>query len=59
MTNSIRRVLRNETTFATSTHENAFQWPLFTICPFVGKHENVQSFVDIMDDIKAARDNFK
>ena len=56
MMNRISRI-KKHTTFATSTDENAFQWPLFTICPFSGKQ--VQSFVDIMDGIKAAKDNFK
>ena len=53
------RLNAQHTTFATSTDENSFVWPLFTICPILGTANNLQSFQDIMDDIEAAKDNFE
>ena len=54
----IFRLKAEHTTFATSTNDN-FQWPLFTVCPIFGTDNNMQSFEDIMDDIKTAKNNFE
>ena len=56
----IQRLNNEHTTFATSTKESSFQWPVFTICPTIfGTEKNLQSFEDIMDDIKTAKNNFE
>ena len=57
--NSINRLNAKRTTFATSTDENKFQWPLFTVCPMSYVDNYVESFDHIMDNIKVAKDNFE
>ena len=58
MKSSLRRLDAERTYFATSL-DDSFGWPLFTVCPFFGQRNILESFEDIMEEIKRSKDNFK